>query len=277
MRFLEYCAKSAVLAIVYASLFANTVYAEERLTIGGTGGDLGTMQQLATHFEKDNPGIVVDVFPSLGSGGGIKAVSAGAIDLAISSRPLKDKEKNPQLMSKPYAVTAMAIVTERSDAMDSLSTDDLVKIFDGRTKSWPDGKPIRIVLRPDQDTDTKVIKDSIPDLAASMEVARKIRGVVTGLTDQDAADFLEKIPGSLGFLSLSVVNGEKRRLSVISFNGVKPSAEKIQSDLYPAHKTFYFVWKESGSSAVREFLDFMDSQLARDVMEKTGHLVLKGT
>ena len=53
-----------------------TVYAET-VKIGGTGFALGVMKMLAESFEKQYPGVKIQVFPSLGSSGGIKAVLQG--------------------------------------------------------------------------------------------------------------------------------------------------------------------------------------------------------
>ncbi len=66
----------------------------ETLKIGGTGGALGTMQILGRAFEKQHAGVSVEILPSLGSGGGIKAVLAGAIDIGLSARRLKAKERD---------------------------------------------------------------------------------------------------------------------------------------------------------------------------------------
>ncbi len=110
-----------------------------------------------------------------------------------------------------------------------------------------------------------------------MEIASKSHGVVTGLTDQETADYLEKIPGSLGFLSLSVVKGEGRRLSIIALNEVQPSTETIESGAYPSQKTFYFVWKTSGPATAQIFVDFASSRSAKELMETTGHSVLVGS
>lgn len=63
--------------------FGSASAAETSLRFGGTGGSLGPMRQLSEAFMKVNPDVAIEVLPSLGSGGGIKAVLAGAIDLSF--------------------------------------------------------------------------------------------------------------------------------------------------------------------------------------------------
>src|SRR5258708_1091963 len=65
--------------------------ATEEIRIGGTGNALGPMHVLGQAFAKANPGVTVTVLPSLGSGGGIKAAANGAVQIAVSSRTLKDE------------------------------------------------------------------------------------------------------------------------------------------------------------------------------------------
>jgi phosphate transport system substrate-binding protein len=66
---------------------------EQSLKIGGTGTTLGTMRLLGAAFEKANPGVSVTVLSSLGSTGGIKAATAGAIEIGVSARPLSEAER----------------------------------------------------------------------------------------------------------------------------------------------------------------------------------------
>lgn len=58
----------------------------DTLRIGETGAALGGMEILGQAFEKQHPGTSVEVLPSLGSSGGIKALLAGAVDLSAGSR-----------------------------------------------------------------------------------------------------------------------------------------------------------------------------------------------
>ena len=78
--------------VLFLASYAYADDANTELVIGGTGTALGGMQLLAKAFSEDHPEIKTVVLPSLGSGGGIKALGAGKIDLSLSARPLKDKE-----------------------------------------------------------------------------------------------------------------------------------------------------------------------------------------
>ena len=58
-----------------------------------------------------SPPATVKVLPSLGTGGGLAAVAAGAIDLALAARPLNDAERAKGLQRLAYARTPIAFVT----------------------------------------------------------------------------------------------------------------------------------------------------------------------
>ena len=161
------------------------------LTLGGTGGDLGTMRMLGEAFEKTNPGTTFEVLPSLGSGGGIRAVLAGAIDLSISSRPLKDEERAKGAKANPYAKTALVFATPSSNPQRGLTSAEVVEIYAGKRTAWSDGTLIRLVLRPRMDTDARIVMASIPGMEAAASDAARRRGLPVGVSDQDAADRIQ--------------------------------------------------------------------------------------
>ena len=61
--------------------------------VGGTGIALAAMQQVGASLTAAEPGIRVEVLPSMGTPGGIKALAEGAIDVAVVARALKPDEK----------------------------------------------------------------------------------------------------------------------------------------------------------------------------------------
>ncbi len=256
--------------LISAALFAGGLNAAE-IKLGGTGGDLGTMRLIAKAYMAQNPETEVVVYPSLGSGGGIRAVIAGAIDLSISSRPLKDKERTAGVADFAYGKTALVVATVADQQLKDLSLRRLVDIYAKRDTTWPNGRRIRLVLRPLNDGDTKLVEDQVEGMAMAFRAADR-PGATIGRTDQDAADALERRPDSIGILSLSLILGENRPLRSLALNGVAPTVEALSVDRYPLTKTFYMVTKAAMGVGARRFVDFIRSPVGRDILIRTGHV-----
>ncbi len=249
----------------------NCLAAEETLKLGGTGGALGTMQQLADAYALSHPGVRVQVLPSLGSSGGIKAVLAGAIQIAVSSRPIKEAELKRGALVVEYARTPFVFATSVPARVDGISTAELVEIYGGRISSWPDGRRIHLVLRPAGDSDSDLLKSISAAMREAGEAAEMRKGMLFGVTDQEAADLLEKTPGSLGTSTLAQILSERRRLKPLKLDGAEPSPANIANGSYPLHKSMFLVTGPASSAAARDFVDFVRSAAGREILERQGH------
>ena len=119
----------------------------ETLKLGGTGGVLGTMNSLGAAFAEANAGVTVSILQSLGSGGGIKAVLTGAIDIALSTRPLNDKERSLGAKAIAYAITPVVLATPKRNPKTGVTSEELVATFAGKQATWPDCTVIALVIR----------------------------------------------------------------------------------------------------------------------------------
>ena len=241
------------------------------LKMGGTGGDLGTLRLLADAYAAKHPDLKITVFPSLGSGGGIRAVAAGAIDLSISSRPLKEQERAAGLRDFAYGKTALVLASSGQHRELDLTLPDVVELYTHNQRSWLDGHVIRMILRPRNDGDTKLLEKQIDGMAAAFRTAEK-RGATIGRSDQDAAQALEKRPDAVGFISLSLIMGENRPLNALPLNGVTPTVETLESGRYPLVKIFYMVMKDSTTAVARAFVAFLKSPVGGNILRQTGHI-----
>lgn len=256
-----------LVAVVQVSAMA------EELRIGGTGTGLGTMQLLGQVWRKNQPDTKVTVLRSLGSGGGIKAVLAGQVDVAVSSRPLKDAEIAQGARQTEYGRTPFVFVVHRNSKVSGVSTRELADIYAGRTESWPDGTRIRLVLRPVGDTDSETIKTISPEVRAAKELVEQRKGMSFAVTDQEAADSLEKIPGAFGPSTLALILTEQRPLKPLRFNGVEPTPVNIENGSYPLMRTLYLVTSSKSPPAAQRFVDFVQSVPARELLRKHGYAV----
>lgn len=255
-----------------AAIGARVGHAEE-IKIGGTGGALATMQLLADAYTGKHPDARFRVLPSLGSGGGIKAVLGSSIQLAVSARALKDNEIAQGARQVEIGRTPFVFVTSVANPVAGLSLPELVDIYAGKTEQWPDGKRIRLVLRPVGDSDSDMVKAISPAMREAKIAAEQRKGMPFAVTDQDAADILEKIPGALGPSTLAQMLTENRRLKALRIDGIEPSAKSLDSARYPWYKTMYLVTSAQATPEVNKFVAFVQSEAGRRVLSQNGYAV----
>ena len=248
--------------------------AAEKLIIGGTGSALGTMRILADAFMKLHPEVSIEVPDSLGSGGGIKALNAGALQIALSSRPLKDKERQAGAKLVTYAKTPFVLVTSNTGAEHNLTSERLVEIFSGAPTSWSGGTAIRIILRAEHDTATKILKSRFSGMDAALAKARKIRGIPVAPSEQDALDTAEELSGALTTATLTALLAEGRSLVPISIDGVAPTLENVAAGRYPMFKTLYMVIGPGVSRDAQDFIRFVQSADGAAILRDTGNLAI---
>lgn len=232
------------------------------------------MKLLADGYAKQRPDVSFELPRSLGSSGGIKAVVAGALDIATSGRPLKDEEKQAGLVEHAFASTAFVIVTSHKTFRENVTNADVVAIFSLARTAWPDGSMIRPVLRPESDADTEYLAQHFPGLALGLDAARKRQTMPVAKTDQDNLDAAESLPGSFAATSLAGVVSEGRKLAVLSLDGVEPTLANVQSGAYRYVRTLYLVTRERKSQPVQDFLAFVASPEGGRILGTAGALRL---
>jgi len=252
--------------LTLVTIFTGGHAASDTLRIGGTGVALGGMIILAEAYEAGHPGTVIEVLPSLGSGGGIKAVVAQAIDLGLSARPLKESEISAGALEEEYASTPLAFVTSLDNDVVGITTKELAAIFSGTTTHWPSGKPIRLVMRPASESATKVLRSLSVDMERAIDDAMARPGLVSAITDQENAETLERLSGSFGLVAIGQFSAEKRRLRVLELDGVAPSVSASDNPEDPFLKTLRLISTKTASPLAVSFRDFVFSDEGKAIL-----------
>ena len=255
---------------------STSVAMADNVRLGGTGSALGTMRLLADAYAKIDPQFNLVIVPNLGSSGGIKALSQDKIHLAVTGRGLKPDEVKAGLTAYTYGKTPFVLATSNKNP-ESLTLDQIANIYANKQTKWADGSQVRLVLRPAHDGDTELLAGISPGIKAGVELAMAKEGMVVANTDQESADVLEKLAGSFGFTSLSIILTEKRALSVVPINGVVPSVDSLKSGSYPYGKNMAFVVKGVPSESIARFLAFVRSEAGTRVLVASGHWVSTAT
>jgi len=247
--------------------------AAEEFKLGGSGAALGTMQRLAEEFTAGNPDIRITSVPSLGSGGGIKAVVAGAIGLAVTSRPMNESERKLGAVEMEYARTPFVFAVSTQSKVTAMTSGELADIYAGRRVTWADGSPVRIVLRPASDVDTEMVRNISPEIRSGLAAAEARPGVRFSVNDQDAANDLERIPGAIGPSSLALIVSERRALRALKLDGREPTPTNAASGAYPYYKRLFLVTGAKRSAAVERFVAFVRSPAGRKILAGNGQWI----
>lgn len=249
--------------------------AAEPLAVTGTGGAVTAVRLLAREYMKRFPGEQVDMPPGIGTTGGVKAVLAGKLDIGIGGRPLTDAEREAGAVETPIARSPFVFCGHQDVGVAALSLRDVIDIFDGKKASWPDGTPIRLILRPEGETDVDILRGISRELAGAVDRAMRRSGMIFALSDRDAADAIEWIPGAFGVLALGMVAAEKREIKVFSLDGATPSANALAAGDYPFGKRFSLVTVREPSPEVRRFLAFVRSREAASILARKEYIPVR--
>jgi phosphate transport system substrate-binding protein len=259
--------------LLLSGLILTPAARSEIIKIGGTGNALGTMQRLAEVYSRINPRIEITILPSIGSSGAIKAVPQGAIDIGLSSRPLKESESGSGITTVEYARSPTVIAVSDHSAVAEISDGQLVDIYTGRLTRWPDGTLIRPIIRQPGDDNTVQLKTLSPALKEAVEVADTRTGLLFAATDQETVDMIENTPGSFGVTTLALILSENRRMHGLKLDGIQPTPEECVAGRYPLIKHFYFILPPSPPAHVQDFIKFIKSSAGTAVLTQFGNYV----
>jgi phosphate transport system substrate-binding protein len=248
--------RPALLALLAAGsgLIVPRVYgqAADDVRIGGTGAGVAPVRALL----EGTPG--VRVVPNLGTGGGLMALNAGAIDIALSSRNITAAETQAGLVAQPLFRTPYVFAVHHAVRATGATIAELAGFFGGHP--WPDGTPVRTVLRPDKDSDTDFVRSLGPAMSQALKAAQARPGTFVAVTDGDATEAMERIGGSLGVTTTAMLATESRRLRALALDGVQPSLEALARGRYPHAKTVYLVTRGAPAPAAQTLITMLGSR-----------------
>ncbi len=263
---------AVILALLVNAAFASPAAQAETLRTSGTGAALGTMRVLADAYRKVDPQFSLEIVPNLGSRGSLKALEQNAIHFAMISRPASPEEAARGLVATEYGRTPFVLASARKDSA-GLTLASIADIYAGKSSKWPDGTPIRLVLRPANDGDTPVLAAFSPAVKEGLAIAMAREGMIVGVTDQDSANEIARLKGGLGTTSLALILSENRPLFPLPIDGVTPSVQALADGTYPYFKPLYLVTRGKPPEALARFFAFIESREGRRILTETGNWV----
>ena len=266
-------ASSASSTAASASATASSASSAAEQAVGTLSGNVATggstsmkniIAALTEGFAEVEPGVTVSYDPT-GSGAGITGATDKTLDIGLSSRALKDEEKN-DVDGTIVALDGIAIIVNKDSKVADLTVEQLKKMFTGEITNWKDvgGDDGEIVLvGREAGSGTRDGFESIVDVKDSCKYAQEL--TATGAV----ISAVEANPLAIGYASLSAVGDT---VAMVTVEGVECSEDTVKDGSYKIQRPFLFVTNKSValSAQAQAFVDFATSKDVADLIRTAG-------
>ena len=255
---------SMILTAVLALSLVACGSEKQQVATDGSTSMSKVIGSLAEAFEAKS-GIEVS-YNGSGSGSGIKAVQSGTCDIGLSSRALKDEEKEAGLTGTVLAYDGIAVIVNPENPVNDLDLETIAKIYTGEITNWSEigGSDAEIVLiGREAGSGTRSGFEEI----VGVEDACQYRQELTSTGDVITA--VAGNPGAIGYASIASVKDTVKALRV---GGVAPTEETVKDGSYTIQRPFVLVTVEGKalSDAAQKFFDYITSGEANEIIVSAG-------
>lgn len=126
------------------------------------------------------------------------------------------------------AARDLAVVSNKSNGISTITLPDLVKICKGQTNKWPDGKAVTFVMRAPSTPEMKQVVEKlyeVPEAQVKEIVATANHGrmghpaIMIVDSDEDLVDKVASLPGAVGIVDVYSINSS---VAVVKLGGKLP-------------------------------------------------------
>jgi phosphate transport system substrate-binding protein len=250
------------------------------VTVKGSDTMVILVQRWAEKYMTARPGATIQVTGG-GSGTGIAALVNGTTDICASSRPMKDAEKaqlrdgrQAEAKEIPVALDALAVYVHESNAIPSLSIDQLKAVFTGATTNWKElggaDAPIILYGRENSSGTYAYFKEHVLADADYAAATQTLPGTAA-VTNAVARD-----PNAIGYGGIAYAKGirlipVKRTPDAIE---VEPTMENALAGSYPLSRFLYFYTAGEPAGEAARFIQWVLGAEGQAIIQEVGYFPL---
>lgn len=249
------------------------------VTIKGSDTMVILGQRLAEEYMTAKPGTVVQVNGG-GSGTGIAALINGTADLAMSSRPMKDDEKQKAKASRgadvvehAVALDALGVFIHASNPVAQLTIAQVKDIFQGKVTNWSQvGGPNAPVVLYGRESSSGTYDYFREHVLAKEDFAPRVQ------TLQGTAAIINAVghdKNGIGYGGIAYAK-EVKALTV-SADGkppVAPTEATVADGTYPLARKLFFYYPANAQERVTAFAQWAVTPEAQALVTKVGYFPL---
>lgn len=255
-----------IIAVVGLLGFVGAVLASgDRLVLTGSSTVAPLALEIAKRFEKQNPGVRVDV-QSGGSSRGVADARSGLADVGMVSRALNPEEKD--LTAHAVAMDGIGIILHSGNSVQSLTDAQIKAIYTGRITNWKavGGKDGRITVVNKAEGRSTLALFLHHFALKNSEIKPQ---VIIG-DNQQGIKTVAGNPGSIAYVSIGAAEFESAQgtpIKLLPMAGVAASVANVRDGRFPLSRPLNLVTKGAPSGLVKRFIDFARSGKINDLAE----------
>jgi len=262
--------RTGIATMLLCLLGTGAVWAQDKIIIGGSGGLIDEMEELAKSYTAKHPADKIEILKeTMGTTMGIGAVMNGRLTIGLVTSAPKGEER-AKLAYRVVGRSPVAVAVHKSLAINSLTEAQVCDIFSGRVKSWKevgaDDAKITVLTRKQNDANTEAVRERVAcfkDLRFSADAIALVKG-------SEVLDSLNRRPGTIGIVSATFNPSERAEVKTLAINGVAPTPDAVRSGKYRVYNERGLVTLGSPQGATRRFLDFTASAEGQKILANRG-------
>ena len=247
---------------------ADTQTGGSLVTISGSTSVGPLAEKLAMKYQEEND-VKIEV-NQIGSSAGITNAISGVSQIGMSSRDLKQEEKDSNLQELIIAYDGIVVVAHPSNPVKDLTMEQVKQIFTGEITNWKEvgGKDMEIVVVSREDGSGS--RDAFQEIVG-YESGQLIKNAIVASGNGNIKTTVAMNKHAIGFISFEYVD---ESVSTMAINGVQAKAENVLAGQYELSRPFLFVHKEDVPEAAKQFMEFILTPEGQEIVESAGAIPL---
>lgn len=211
-----------------------------------------------------------------------RMLMGGSVDLLIAAEPAESirrerEEQNFQWRMEPFAIDALVFVVNADNPVDSLTTEQIQKIYTGEITNWSqvggDNLAITPFQRNEEAGSQTAMKKLVMDGLSMMDApADYVRGEMSDLIK--AVSAYDGSPSAIGYTMYYYANDMKMAdgLKILAVDGVTPGTDTIRDGSYAFLNNYYVVCAAQPTEATQVLYDWILSGEGQKLVAQEGYV-----
>lgn len=241
----------------------------------------------AETYQAEFPDVRISVTGG-GSGTGIAALINGTVDIANASRKIKDEElteaqsKGVDPLEHIIARDAIAVIVNPENPVNELTLQQIADIYSGKITNWREvGGEDRPIVKLSRETNSGTHVYFLETVLRLGDKENKTLFSTDTLLLPSSEGIIAEVrqnPNAIGYDGLGYVPDDLKMIAIAKEAGnayVLPAIATVNDKTYPIARDLYMYTNGEPTGAVKEYLDWILSPEAQEIVAKLGFVPVK--